>query len=68
MSHVVEATYENGHLKLERSLPLKDRDKVRVTVERLTTVSHTHYGHRTGQSRQSTAAIAGGRRSIGRDA
>ena len=35
MSHIVEATYENGVLKLEHSLPLNDREKVRVTIERL---------------------------------
>ena len=28
MSHVVEATYENGVLKLEQPLPLKDHEKV----------------------------------------
>jgi predicted DNA-binding antitoxin AbrB/MazE fold protein len=28
----VEATYENGMLKLDRSLPLKEHEKVRVTV------------------------------------
>ena len=33
MSHVVEAIYENGVLKLEQPLPLKDRERVRVTVE-----------------------------------
>jgi len=34
MSHVVDATYENGMLKLAHPLPLKDHEKVRVTVER----------------------------------
>ncbi len=33
MSLVVEATYENGMLKLERPLPLDEHEKVRVTVE-----------------------------------
>jgi len=33
MSHVVDATYENGVLKLLRPLPLKDQERVRVTVE-----------------------------------
>jgi len=35
MSHVVDATYENGVLKLDRPLPLTEREKVRVTVERV---------------------------------
>jgi predicted DNA-binding antitoxin AbrB/MazE fold protein len=39
MSHVVDATYENGLLKLDRPLPLKDREKVRVTVESLSEVT-----------------------------
>jgi len=41
MSHVVEATYENGVLKLEQPLPLKDHEKVRVTVESITAGSHS---------------------------
>lgn len=40
MSHVVEAIYENGVLKLEQPLPLKDRERVRVTVQSL-----AHEGH-----------------------
>lgn len=36
MPHVVEAIYEDGMLKLDRPLPLKEREKVRVTVERTT--------------------------------
>lgn len=39
MSHVVDATYENGLLKLDRPLPLKNREKVRVTVESLSNVT-----------------------------
>jgi AF2212-like len=34
MSHVVDATYENGMLKPDRPLPLTEREKVRLTVER----------------------------------
>lgn len=34
MSHVVDATYENGVLKLDRPLPLKERGKVRVKENR----------------------------------
>ena len=30
---VVEATYENGVLKLDQPLPLKDQERVRITVE-----------------------------------
>jgi len=41
MSHVVEATYENGVLRLDQPLPLKDREKVRVTVERLAAAGHS---------------------------
>jgi predicted DNA-binding antitoxin AbrB/MazE fold protein len=33
MSITVEATYENGALKLERPLPFKEHQRVRVTVE-----------------------------------
>lgn len=41
MSYVVHATYEHGLLKLDRPLPLKDREKVRVTVESPVTASHS---------------------------
>jgi len=41
MSHVVEATYENGVLKLVQPLPLKDQEKVRVTVESLSAGNHS---------------------------
>lgn len=33
MPITVEATYENGVLKLDRPLPLSEHEKVRVTVE-----------------------------------
>ena len=33
MTHTVEATYENGVLRLANPLPLKQHEKVRVTVE-----------------------------------
>jgi predicted DNA-binding antitoxin AbrB/MazE fold protein len=33
MSITVEATYENGTLKLSQPLPLKEQEKVRVTVD-----------------------------------
>ena len=35
MSQIVEAIYENGVLKLEQPLLLKNQERVRVTVERL---------------------------------
>jgi predicted DNA-binding antitoxin AbrB/MazE fold protein len=33
MTHTVDATYENGTLKLAHPLPLKPNEAVRVTVE-----------------------------------
>ncbi len=33
MAMTAEAIYENGMLKLDRPLPLKEHEKVRVTVE-----------------------------------
>jgi predicted DNA-binding antitoxin AbrB/MazE fold protein len=33
MAITAEAIYENGILKLDRPLPLKEHEKVRVTVE-----------------------------------
>ncbi len=41
MSHVVEAIYENGVLKLKQPLPFKDQEKLRVTVESLITEGHS---------------------------
>lgn len=41
MSHILEATYDNGVLKLDQPLPLKDQEKVRVTVESLTPGQHS---------------------------
>jgi len=41
MSHIVEATYENGVLKLVQPLPLKDQERVRVTVESLSAGDHS---------------------------
>ena len=37
-SLVVDGTYENGMLKLDRPLPLKEHERVQITVH--TTVSH----------------------------
>ncbi len=39
MSHVVDAIYENGVLKLDQPLPLKEQERVRVTVESLSRAS-----------------------------
>lgn len=33
MSITVDAVYENGGLKLEQPLPLREHEKVRVTIE-----------------------------------
>ena len=33
MSITVEAVYENGVLKLTQPVPLKDNEKVRITIE-----------------------------------
>lgn len=33
MSITVEATYENGTLKIAQPLPLQEHEKVRVTIE-----------------------------------
>ena len=41
MPYTVEATYESGVLKLDCPLPLKDHEKVRVTVEGLGTGRHS---------------------------
>jgi len=41
MPHVVEAVYENGVLKPDHPLPLRDREKVRVTVESIATTGHS---------------------------
>jgi predicted DNA-binding antitoxin AbrB/MazE fold protein len=36
MTITIDATYENGVLKLEQPLPLKEHEKVRVTVQSVT--------------------------------
>ncbi|MCG8583950.1 MAG: antitoxin family protein [Pirellulales bacterium] len=41
MGHIVQATYENGVLKLEQPLPLNERERVRVTVERVSRAAHS---------------------------
>jgi predicted DNA-binding antitoxin AbrB/MazE fold protein len=44
MSITVEAVYEDGVLKPVQPLPLKDRDKVRVTIESVTSPLLQAYG------------------------
>jgi predicted DNA-binding antitoxin AbrB/MazE fold protein len=41
---VVEATYENGALKVAEPLPLKEHAQVRVTIEPKTTWADATYG------------------------
>ena len=41
MNHVVEAVYENGILRPEQPLPLTNRERVRLVVERLERRSHS---------------------------
>jgi predicted DNA-binding antitoxin AbrB/MazE fold protein len=41
MSYVIAATYEDGVLRPERPLPLKNHEKVRVTVEDLDAGRHS---------------------------
>jgi predicted DNA-binding antitoxin AbrB/MazE fold protein len=41
MSNVVTATYDNGVLKLDQPLPLKDQERVRVTIDTLPPGRHT---------------------------
>lgn len=44
MSFVVDAIYENGTLKLDKPLPLKENTRVKVTVEQGETVTELTYG------------------------
>jgi predicted DNA-binding antitoxin AbrB/MazE fold protein len=44
MSIEIEATYENGLLKLDRALPLADHQRVRLTIRTSTTVARSSYG------------------------
>jgi predicted DNA-binding antitoxin AbrB/MazE fold protein len=44
MTHIVEATYENGVLKLAQPLPLEEHEKVRVTVETQVDMAAAGYG------------------------
>jgi predicted DNA-binding antitoxin AbrB/MazE fold protein len=44
MSIELEATYENGVLKLDRPLPLADQQRVRVTVHENVSRAKRSYG------------------------
>jgi predicted DNA-binding antitoxin AbrB/MazE fold protein len=44
MPYNVEATYENGTLKLAQPLPLKEHERVQVTVQPLTSWVEETYG------------------------
>ena len=44
MAITVDAVYENGVLKLAEPLPLKNQEKVRVTVVQLPSVAEQCYG------------------------
>lgn len=44
MSLTVEAIYENGVFKPARPLPLKEHEKVRLTVVRETSLAEQTYG------------------------
>ncbi|MGO9468578.1 MAG: antitoxin family protein [Isosphaeraceae bacterium] len=44
MTLTVEAVYENGVLKLTQPLPLREREKVQVTVLTQPTVAQQTYG------------------------
>ncbi len=41
MTRVVEAIYEDGFLKPQQPLPLRNREKVRITVESLDREPHS---------------------------
>ncbi len=44
MSLEVEATYENGVLKLDRPLPFKEKERIVVTVKAKTSIVDESYG------------------------
>jgi len=41
MSHIVNATYQDGVLRPDQPLPLGEREKVRLTVEPLVRQGHS---------------------------
>ena len=44
MSFTVEAIYENGVLKLDRPLPLEEKQRVKVVVSKEPSVAHRSFG------------------------
>jgi predicted DNA-binding antitoxin AbrB/MazE fold protein len=44
MSFVIDAVYENGTLKLDKPLPLKENQRVKVTVQQEEAVAELTYG------------------------
>jgi predicted DNA-binding antitoxin AbrB/MazE fold protein len=44
MTLTVEATYENGTLKLKTPLPLKEHERVQVTVQSVPTIARQTAG------------------------
>jgi predicted DNA-binding antitoxin AbrB/MazE fold protein len=44
MSIEIEATYENGILKLDRTLPLAEHQRVKVVIETTISVAQRSYG------------------------
>ena len=44
MSIETEAVYEDGKLKLDHPLPLKEHQRVKVIIETTTTVARQNYG------------------------
>lgn len=56
MSLQIEATYENGVLKLDEALPLKEHERVLVTIQPQTILSQTGQPQ-TSRTRQSYGLI-----------
>ena len=44
MSITIDATYHDGSLKLDKALPLKENERVKVTIEPATTANNLTYG------------------------
>ena len=59
MTHTVDATYENGTLKLDRPLPLKEHEKVRITVENAASAPAAPNGEKTTQASSLAHQTAG---------
>lgn len=44
MSFILDATYENGMLKLDKPLPLKEHERVKVTIQQESSHVDRTYG------------------------